>query len=158
MRVSIIVILIATLTSATLAVVYNNYVQLNDKYKKLEVELSTRTALKNSYLNEVKLLHQIDAKRTQELNHAKAEITRLTDDLHNGTKRLYVKAVCEKSDSITTPTTRMDVARPTQLAADAERSYLRLRRQIETLEAQFLGLRERINTIYKQKEDEKNRS
>lgn len=148
MRVSIIAILIATLTSATLAVVYNNYVQLNGEYKKLKSELDRRTALKNSYLNEVKLLHQIDAKRTQELSYAKAEIARLTDDLHNGTKRLYVKAVCAKSDSITATTASMDVARSTQLASDAERNYLRLRRQLETLEAQYLGLRARVKEIY----------
>lgn len=36
------------------------------------------------------------------------------------------------------------------IAPDAERNYLRLRRQLETLEAQYLGLRERVKEIYKQ--------
>ncbi len=46
-------------------------------------ELDKQTELKNSYLKKVKLLHQLDTKRTQELTHAKVEITRLTDDLHD---------------------------------------------------------------------------
>ncbi len=37
-----------------------------------------------------------------------------------------------------------------QLASDARRNYLRLRRQLETLEAQYLGLRERMSEVYKQ--------
>ncbi|WGL99739.1 lysis system i-spanin subunit Rz [Arsenophonus sp. aPb] len=68
--------------------------------------------------------------------------------MHNGAKRLYVKAVCAKSDNITAATTSLDDARPTQLAPDARRNYLRLRRQLETLEAQYLGLRERVKEIY----------
>ncbi|MFV9997620.1 MAG: lysis system i-spanin subunit Rz [Arsenophonus endosymbiont of Dermacentor nuttalli] len=37
------------------------------------------------------MLHQLDTKRTQELNYAKTEIRKLTDDLPSGTKRLFVK-------------------------------------------------------------------
>ncbi|HGJ5869230.1 lysis protein [Arsenophonus nasoniae] len=141
---------IAILASTSLVILYNHYAQLKYQYNQLVDELDKQTELKNSYLKNVKLLHQLDTKRTQELNHAKAEITRLTDDLHNGTKRLYVKAVCAKSDNITATTTSVDDARPTQLAPDAERNYLRLRRQLETLESQFLGLRERVREVYKQ--------
>ncbi|WP_119711214.1 lysis system i-spanin subunit Rz [Arsenophonus endosymbiont of Aleurodicus floccissimus] len=68
-------------------------------------ELDKQTELKNSYLKEVKLLHQLDTKRkrTQELNHAKADISKLTDDLHNGTKRLYVKARCVQRPTVLPP-------------------------------------------------------
>lgn len=140
---------IAILTSTSLVILYNHYVQLKYQYNQLVDELDKQTELKNSYLKQVKLLHQLDTKRTQELNHAKAEITRLSDDLHNGTKRLYVKAVCAKSDNITASSSSLDDARPTELAPDAWRNYLRLRRQLETLEAQYLGLRERVKEIYK---------
>ncbi|HGJ5874388.1 MULTISPECIES: lysis system i-spanin subunit Rz [Arsenophonus] len=140
---------IAILASTSLVILYNYYAQLKYQYNQLVAELDKETELKNTYLKEAKLLYQLDTKRTQELNHAKAEITRLTDDLHNGTKRLYVKAVCAKSDNITA-SSGLDDARPAQLAPDARRNYLRLRRQLETLEAQYLGLRERVSEIYKQ--------
>ncbi|WGL97250.1 lysis system i-spanin subunit Rz [Arsenophonus sp. aPb] len=140
---------IAILASTSLVILYNYYAQLKYQYNQLVAELDKQTELKNSYLKEVKLLHQLDTKRTQELSYAKAEITRLTDDLHNGTKRLYVKAVCAKSDNITASSSSLDDARPTELAPDARRNYLRLRRQLETLEAQYLGLRERVKEVYK---------
>lgn len=142
---------IAILASTSLLILYNHYAQLKYQYNQLVAELDKQTELKNSYLKKVKLLHQLDTKRTRELSYAKAEISKLTDDLHNGTKRLYVKAVCAKSDNITTAAASLDDARPTQLAPDAERNYLRLRRQLEILEAQYLGLRERVSEIYKQK-------
>ncbi len=44
----------------------------------------------------------------------------------------------------------MDDGTLAQLAPDARRNYLRLRRQLETLEAQYLGLRERVREVYKQ--------
>uniref|UniRef100_A0A3B0M584 Uncharacterized protein n=1 Tax=Arsenophonus endosymbiont of Trialeurodes vaporariorum TaxID=235567 RepID=A0A3B0M584_9GAMM len=48
------------------------------------------------------------------------------------------------------PSSSLDATRSARLAPDAERNYLRLRRQLETLEAQFLGLRERAREVYKQ--------
>ncbi len=61
---------------------------------------------------------------------------------------------CVKSDNITA--TNLDDAKPTQLAPDAERNYLHLRRQLETIEVQYLGLKERLGEIYKHKINLKN--
>ncbi|MFV9998285.1 MAG: lysis system i-spanin subunit Rz [Arsenophonus endosymbiont of Dermacentor nuttalli] len=96
-------------------------------------KLDKQTKFKNSYLKEVKLLHQIVIKRTQQLEHTKIGIGKLIDDLHNGTKRLFVKVVCAKADSITT--SGLDGSRSIPLALNAERNYLHLRRQLEISEA-----------------------
>lgn len=77
------------------------------------------------------------------------EIHKLSDDLRNNHKRLFVKAVCPPDQNVAT-TTGLDAIRSTELATDAGRNYLRLGRQLETLEAQFLGLRSRVQEIYKQ--------
>ncbi len=71
----------------------------------------------------------------------KWKYNKLSDDLRNNHKRLFVKAVCPPDQNVATTT---------ELAPDAGRNYLRLRRQLETLEAQFLGLRARVQEIYKQ--------
>lgn len=149
MKLNSIIIIIATLISAIFAVVYNNYTHLKYQYKKLKDELQQQIELKNNYLYEIKSLQQIDVKRTQELNNAKMEIHKLSDDLRNNHKRLFVKAVCPPDQNVAT-TTGLDAIRSTELATDAGRNYLRLRRQLETLEAQFLGLRSRVQEIYKQ--------
>lgn len=149
MKLNSIIIIIATLISAIFAVVYNNYTHLKYQYKKLKDELQQQIELKNNYLYEIKSLQQIDVKRTQELNNAKMEIHKLSDDLRNNHKRLFVKAVCPPDQNVAT-TTGLDAIRSTELAPDAGRNYLRLRRQLETLEAQFLGLRSRVQEIYKQ--------
>ncbi|WP_339053058.1 lysis system i-spanin subunit Rz [Arsenophonus endosymbiont of Crataerina pallida] len=148
MKLNSIIIIIATLISAIFAVVYNNYTHLKYQYKKLKDELQQQIELKNNYLYEIKSLQQIDVKRTQELNNAKMEIHKLSDDLRNNHKRLFVKAVCPPDQNVAT-TTGLDAIRSTELAPDAGRNYLRLRRQLETLEAQFLGLRVRVQEIYK---------
>lgn len=96
-------------------------------------------------------MQQIDIKRTQELNNAKMAIRQLSSDLRNNHKRLLVKAVCSENHGVTASPTGLDDVRSTELAPDAGRNYLRLRRQLETLEAQFLGLRARVQEIYKQK-------
>ncbi|WP_334473423.1 lysis system i-spanin subunit Rz [Arsenophonus sp. PmNCSU2021_1] len=150
MKLNSIIIIIATLISAIFAVVYNNYTHLKYQYKKLKDELQQQIELKNNYLYEIESLQQIDVKRTQELNNAKMEIHKLSDDLRNNHKRLFVKAVCPPDQNVATTTTGLDAIRSTELAPDAGRNYLRLRRQLETLEAQFLGLRSRVQEIYKQ--------
>lgn len=149
MKLNSIIIIIATLISAIFAVVYNNYTHLKYQYKKLKDKLQQQIKLKNNYLYEIKSFQQIDVKCTQELNNAKMEIHKLSDDLRNNHKRLFVKAVYPPDQNVAT-TTVLDAIRSTELAPDAGRNYLRLRRQLETLEAQFLGLRARVQEIYQQ--------
>jgi prophage endopeptidase len=86
-------------------------------------------------------LTKLDAKYTQELSDAQAEIDRLTDDLAAGRKRLRLNAVCESAASPGEP----DAAAP-RLNDSAERDYLRLRERISTAATQILGLQEYIRT------------
>ena len=88
-------------------------------------------------------LAKLDAKYTQELNDAQAEIERLTDDLAAGRKRLHLNAVCE--NSATAGTGKPDAAAP-RLNDSAERDYLRLRERIGTVLTQVRGLQEFIRT------------
>ncbi|QBY43873.1 Bacteriophage Rz lysis protein [Arsenophonus nasoniae] len=151
MKLNSIIIIIVTLISAIFAVIYNDYNHLKYQYQQLKDELQQQTELKDNYLYEIKSLQQIDIKRTQELNNAKMAIRQLSSDLRNNHKRLLVKAVCSENHGVTASPTGLDDVRSTELAPDAGRNYLRLRRQLETLEAQFLGLRARGQEIYKQK-------
>ncbi|MBX6987589.1 lysis system i-spanin subunit Rz, partial [Providencia rettgeri] len=69
-----------------------------------------------------------------------AEIDRLRIDVINGTKRLRVKAECPSSEN--SSTSSVDASRPATLARDAEQDYFDLLKQLETLEKQYLGLRD----------------
>ncbi|WGL99148.1 lysis system i-spanin subunit Rz [Arsenophonus sp. aPb] len=153
MKFKIILSLISGIALLTIIIIYDRYSHLKYKYQVLETELSKQKSQAQQYLTQVKQLQAIDEKQTENLNNAKAQILKLSDDLHSNNKRLLVKAVCAKSDNITATASSVDDARPTELAPDAERNYLRLRRQLETLEAQFLGLRERVKEVYKQKQE-----
>lgn len=86
-------------------------------------------------------LAKLDAKYTQELSDAQAEIDRLTDDLAAGRKRLRLNAVCEPAAG----PGESDAAAP-RLNDSAKRDYLRLRERISTATTQILGLQEYIRT------------
>lgn len=127
------------LVSVLVAILYNHYAQRKYQYNQLVDELDKQTEFKNSYLKEIKLLHQLDTKRRQELNHAKAEITKLADDLDNGTKQLSVKVLCAKSDNIIATAPAWMMQDSPNWRPDAWRNYFRLRRQLKTLETQYFG-------------------
>lgn len=54
----------------------------------------------------------------QELNNAKMKIHKLSDDLRNNHKRLFVKAVCPPDQNVAT-TTGLDAIRFTELVTNA---------------------------------------
>ncbi|HGJ5877903.1 MAG TPA: lysis protein, partial [Arsenophonus nasoniae] len=89
-------------------------------------------------------LHQLDIQHTEELNNAKAEITKLHDAVHAGTKRLRVNAVCRASKT-TTPKSRYDEATP-QLGEAARQDYFRLREMMIDNEKQTEYLQHYIKT------------
>ncbi|CDL83178.1 lysis protein [Xenorhabdus szentirmaii] len=88
----------------------------------------------------IEMLHELDSKYTQELANAKSKINQLSNDLRANTQRVYVKANCPVLK--TTTTSSVGGSRPAKLAKDAEQDYVHLLGELETLEAQFLGLRE----------------
>lgn len=113
---------------------------LTENNKELTAMFEEQKAINTDYQARIERLNQLDTRHTQELVSAKNEIDRLRDDIRNGTKRVYIKAECPKSDSDTSSS--LDVSRPTPVARDTEENILNLVEQIEILERQYLGLRD----------------
>ncbi|WP_323853031.1 lysis protein, partial [Xenorhabdus szentirmaii] len=90
------------------------------------------------------MLHELDVKHTQELTNAKSKITQLSDDLRTHVKRVYVRAECPVPE--TASPAGMDGSGSARLEKDAEQDYVRLLGELETLEAQCLGLRDYVKT------------
>lgn len=112
----------------------------NSKIKQLTDELSEQKEINADYGKRINSLHELDTKHTTELTNAKAEIDKLRDDVRSGRKRVYINADCPKSES-NSPSS-VDVSRPTPVARDTEENILNLEEQLETLEKQYLGLRD----------------
>ena len=124
--------------------VIDDYDKLSKDYNTATNQLSQQVEINKDYQARITRLNQLDIKYTQELASAKNEIDGLRDDIRNGTKRVYIKAECPKSDSSTSSS--LDVSRPTPVERDTEENILNLVEQIETLESQYLGLRDYTNT------------
>lgn len=116
------------------------YGGLKDNYRRLSSQFAEQVAINKDYQERVQKLHELDTRHTQELTNAKTEIDNLRDAVKSGNKREYVRAECPKSGTDTT--SGMDDSRPATLARDAEPDYFDLLGQLETLEKQYLGLRE----------------
>ncbi|MGJ0625001.1 lysis protein [Xenorhabdus bovienii] len=122
----------------------NKIAELERNKIALSQSLSEQAALITNQQERIQHLAELDAKRLQELTNAKSQIDRLSDDLRNDTRRVYVKAECSKAE--TASPAGVDGSRPARLAKDAEQDYVRLLGELETLESQFLGLRDWANT------------
>lgn len=127
--------------------VADDFDKLNDKHTKLESSFSKlnsdfneQVAINEDYEKRINSLHELDTKHTTELTNAKAEIDKLRDDVRSGRKRVYINAECPSTESGSTSS--VDVSRPTPVARDTEENILNLEEQLETLEKQFLGLRD----------------
>lgn len=112
----------------------------NEKIKQLNNDLSMQVAITADYEKRINSLHELDTKHTTELTNAKAEIDKLRDDVRSGRKRVYIDAECPSAEN--SSTSSVDVSRPTPVARDTEENILNLEKQLETLEKQFLGLRD----------------
>lgn len=84
----------------------------------------------------------LDAKYTQELEDAKANINQLERDVAAGKRRLQLNAKCGKSD--TASATSMDAAASPRLTDTAARDYFILRERIETSKNMIAGLQQFI--------------
>ncbi|WP_219246003.1 lysis protein [Providencia sp. R33] len=120
--------------------VMGSYGDLKGDYSTLKDKFSEQVAIIADYEKRINSLHELDTKHTTELTNAKAEIDQLRFDVSNGTKRLRVKAECPSSEN--SSTSSVDASRPATLARDAEQDYFDLLKQLETLEKQYLGLRD----------------
>ncbi|HGN1247103.1 TPA: lysis protein [Providencia rettgeri] len=113
---------------------------LIDKNIELREKLNEQIKITADYEKRINSLHELDTKHTTELTNAKAEIDQLRIDVINGTKRLRIKAECPKPEN--SSTSSVDASGSPSLARDAEQDYLDLLKQLETLEKQYLGLRD----------------
>ncbi|UZK74082.1 lysis protein [Proteus mirabilis] len=113
---------------------------LTENNKELTTALEEQKDINIDYQARIERLNQLDTRHTQELVNAKNEISRLRDISERNPERVYIKAECPTSDS-GTPSS-LDVSRPTPVARDTEENILNLMEQIETLERQYLGLRD----------------
>ncbi|AOM40187.1 lysis protein [Xenorhabdus hominickii] len=113
----------------------------NDSQSDEIQQLTDRINDQNTHID---ILHEQDAKRLKVLANAKSKIDQLSDDLRTNTQRVFVKAECPVRE--TSAPSGVDSSRPARLAKDAEQDYVRLLGELETLESQFLGLRDYVNT------------
>ncbi|MGW1369512.1 lysis protein [Providencia hangzhouensis] len=113
---------------------------LIDKNIELREKLNEQIKITTDYEKRINSLHELDTKHTTELTNAKAEINKLRDDVRSGRKRVYINAECPSTEN--SSTSSVDVSRPTPVARDTEENILNLEEQLETLEKQFLGLRD----------------
>ncbi|BET97310.1 lysis protein [Xenorhabdus taiwanensis] len=118
--------------------------EVNDLNKKLTTDFNEQVAINATQLERIQHLTELDTKHIQELANAKTKLDELSDTLRADIKRVYVKAECPVSE--TAAPSGVDGSRPARLAKDAEQDYVRLLGELETLEAQLLGLRDWAKT------------
>tara|TARA_R100000656_G_scaffold91852_2_gene66653 strand:+ start:594 stop:1085 length:492 start_codon:yes stop_codon:yes gene_type:complete len=87
----------------------------------------------------------LDARYTEELSNAQAEIDRLSDDVAAGRRRLRLQAECPGVPSAPGSAGVDDAGGP-RLTDAAERDYWRLRERIGTVTQQLTALQEYVRT------------
>lgn len=85
----------------------------------------------------------LDTKYSQELADAQSQIETLRGDVATGKRRLQLAATCATKAN-TTGAASLDDGESSQLTADAELNYWRLRAGIETITKQVTGLQQYI--------------
>jgi len=113
--------------------------QVRDQLKKTNGQLSGQLTWQNSMQ---RVVADIDASRTKELDRAKDEIKALEHDVTTGRRRLRISATCQP-----TATSGMANATGARLTDAAQRDYFTLRARIATANSQIAGLQDYINRI-----------
>ncbi|MEM8028377.1 lysis protein [Morganella morganii] len=123
---------------------YRDNQQLKADNKTLSGQLAEQVAINKDYQERAQKLHELDIRHTQELANAKTEIDRLRIAADRNPERVYIKASCPKTGSVTT--TGMDDAATARPDDTAVRNYWLLRERIAESEQMISGLQEYINT------------
>ncbi|HGJ5921845.1 lysis protein [Arsenophonus apicola] len=129
-----------------LSLIFTNsrYQTVKQNYHTLKQQYQAQIEALKLQQQKIDALHQLDIEHTEELNNAKAQITKLNDAVRAGTKRLRVNAVCHTSKT-TTAKSRYDEATP-QFGEAARQDYFRLRAMMIENEKQTEYLQQYINT------------
>lgn len=122
---------------------YRDNQQLKADNKTLSGQLAEQVAINKDYQERAQKLHELDIRHTQELANAKTEIDRLRIAADRNPERVYIKASCPKTGSVTT--TGMDDAASARPDDAAVRNYWLLRERIAESEQMIKGLQEYIN-------------
>ncbi|HGJ5879485.1 MAG TPA: lysis protein [Arsenophonus nasoniae] len=141
--VTFIVVIIAALI-LSLVFTHSRYQTVKQNYQTLKQQYHEQIEALKLQQRKIDSLHQLDIQHTEELNNAKAEITKLHDAVHAGTKRLRVNAVCRETKT-TTAQSRYDEATP-KFSEAARQDYFRLRKMIVENEKQTEYLQQYIRT------------
>ena len=120
------------------------YGGLKDNYQLLSSQFAEQVAINKDYKSRIQSLHELDTMYTQELTNAKTEIDRLRIAADRNPERVYIKASCPKTGSVTA--TGMDDAATARPDDTAVRNYWLLRERIAESEQMIKGLQEYINT------------
>ncbi|WP_032115183.1 lysis protein [Candidatus Arsenophonus nilaparvatae] len=138
-----IVVIIAGLI---LSLVFTNsrYQTVKQNYQTVKQQYQAQLEAVKLQQDKIDALHQLDIKHTEELDNAKAQITKLNDAVRAGAKWLRINAVCPIPKTAT-PKSRYDEASP-QLSASAREDYFRLRAMIVENEKQTEYLQQYIKT------------
>lgn len=120
------------------------YGGLKDSYQLLSSQFAEQVAINKDYKSRIQSLHELDTMYTQELTNAKTEIDRLRIAADRNPERVYIKASCPKTGSVTA--TGMDDAATARPDDAAVRNYWLLRERIAESKQVILGLQEYINT------------
>ncbi|HGN0092964.1 TPA: lysis protein [Morganella morganii] len=123
---------------------YRDNQQLKADNTTLSSQLAEQVAINKDYQERAQKLHELDTRHTQELANAKTEIDRLRVAADRNPERVYIKASCPKTGSVTT--TGMDDATPARPDDSAVRNYWLLRERIAQSEQMIKGLQEYIIT------------
>lgn len=124
---------------------YRDNQQLKADNKTLSDQLAEQIAVNKDYQERTQKLHELDTRHTQELANAKTEIDRLRIAADRNPERVYIKASCPKTGSITT--TGMDDAVTARPDDTAIRNYWLLRERITESEQMIKGLQDYIRTV-----------
>ncbi|HCT7640337.1 TPA: lysis protein [Morganella morganii] len=117
---------------------YRDNQQLKADNTTLSGQLAEQVAINKDYQERAQKLHELDIRHTQELANAKTEIDRLRIAADRNPERVYIKASCPKTGSVTT--TGMDDAVPARPDDTAVRNYWLLRERIAESEQMIKGL------------------
>lgn len=123
---------------------YRDNQQLKSDNKTLSSQLAEQIAVNKDYQERAQKLHELDTRHTQELENAKTEIDRLRVAADRNPERVYIRASCPKTSSVTA--TGMDDAATARPDDTAVRNYWLLRERIAESKQMIKGLQEYINT------------
>ncbi|MBD2803480.1 lysis protein [Xenorhabdus sp. ZM] len=123
---------------------YSKYEKQKQDNQKKATEIQQLADRINYQDTHIEIMHELNAKHTQELANAKSEIDTLRTDVAAGRRKLRIKASCPMSE--TTTSGSMGNAGTPQLTESARQDYFRLREMMAENERQTKYLQDYIKS------------